>query len=534
MLTVCACFTFDSLEGDDIACRRIWRRCATVVLMALKDAAPPFILSLDIGTSSVRALMFDARGWRVAGIGAREPVTVRTAPDGAAEIDAGALFDAVGQCLDMALAQSASLIPPNAIGGVAVTTLAATLLALDRDGSPLTPIFTYADTRCTQDAAALRTRFDEREVHQRTGCLLRTSYWPAQLAWIRRTRPALFRQAASWATLGDYLELRLFGRRRISYSAASWTGLLDRTMLSWDLRLLGDLGVRPGQLAPLIDRDAPIQGLLPEHTARWTELAEIPWFPAIGDGAAANIGSGCAGPTRAAITIGTTGALRVALPDMEHVPSGLWCYRIDRHHALLGGATSEGGNVVAWLRETLRIDEDPNTLDRALAALPPDSHGLTILPFWAGERSPGWAGDARAVIAGLSLGVTPLDILRAGMEAVAYRFALILEQIEQAGVTPSVFVAGGGALLSSPAWMQIMTDVLGRPLIVATEPEVSARGAALLALDALGVTVDEDLIAANAAGFVPNPHHHARYRAAIARQQALYEKIVQRDDAASC
>ncbi|MGC9040437.1 MAG: FGGY-family carbohydrate kinase, partial [Roseiflexus sp.] len=130
--------------------------------------------------------------------------------------------------------------------------------------------------------------------------------------------------------------------------------------------------------------------------------------------------------------------------------------------------------------------------------------------------------------------VTPLDILRAGMEAVAYRFALILEQIEQAGVTPSVFVAGGGALLSSPAWMQIMTDVLGRPLIVATEPEVSARGAALLALDALGVTVDEDLIAANAAGFVPNPHHHARYRAAIARQQALYEKIVQRYDAASC
>ncbi len=498
--------------------------------MTPKDAALPFILSLDVGTSAVRALLFDARGWRVSGVDAREPVMLRTSPDGAAEIDASALFDAVGRCLDVALAQSATLIPPNAIGGVAVTTLATTLLALDSDGVPLTPIVTYADTRCAADAAALRTRLDERDIHQRTGCLLRTSYWPAQLAWLRRTRPALFRQAASWATLGDYLELRLFGRRRISYSAASWTGLLDRTMLSWDLRLLGNLGIRPGQLASLVDRDAPIAGLLPEHTARWAELAEIPWFPAIGDGAAANIGSGCVGPTRAAITIGSTGALRVALPEVERVPPGLWCYRVDRHRVLLGGATTEGGNVVAWLRETLRIDEDLDTLDRALATLPPDSHGLTILPFWAGERSPGWAGAARAAIVGLSLGVGPLDILRAGMEAIAYRFALILEQIEHAGVTPSIFVAGGGALLSSPAWMQIVTDVLGRPVIVAAESEVSARGAALLALAALGIAVDEETVAAHAAGFVPNPNNHARYRAAIARQQALYDKIVQRDE----
>lgn len=500
---------------------------ATVVLMTSKDAALPFVLSLDIGTSSVRAFVFDARGRRISGIGAREPLAVRVSSDGAAEIDAAELFDAVARCLDGALAQSVDLLPPNAIAGVAVTTLAPTLVALDRDGVPLTPVFTYADTRCAQDAAALQARLDEREIHQRTGCLLRTSYWSAQLAWLRRTRPAVFRQAAFWATFGDYLELRLFGRRRISYSVASWTGLLDRMLLSWDLRLLGELGLRPGQLASLVDRDVPIQGLLPEHTARWAELADVPWFPAIGDGAAASIGSGCSGPTRAALTVGTTGALRITLPTVAHVPAGLWCYRIDRHRALLGGATSEGGNVVAWLRDTLRIDEDPDVLDRALSALPPDGHGLTILPFWAGERSPGWSGDVRAAITGLSLGVTALEILRAGMESVAYRFALILEQIEQAGVTPSAFIAGGGALLASPAWMQIIADVLGRPLIIAAEPEVSARGAAILALDALGVAVDERDTATGAVGFVPNPDNYSRYRAAIARQQALYRRMFQ-------
>jgi len=491
-----------------------------------RDAVAPLILTLDIGTSSVRALMFDAQGRRVVSVAAREPVALRSSSDGASEIDADDLFGAIGRCLDTALAQAAPVASAGAIGAVAVATLATTMLALDHHGRPLTPIFTYADTRCASDAAALRARHVEHEIHQRTGCLLRTSYWPARLAWLRRTRPTIFRQAAAWATLGEFLELRLFGQRRISYSAAAWTGLLDRVTLSWDLRLLGELGVRPGQMAPLVDVDEPLQGLLPDHAARWSELVDVPWFPAIGDGAAANIGSGCATPARAAITLGTTGALRVILPEAPHVPPGLWCYRVDRRRALLGGATSEGGNVYAWLRETLRIDESPARLEHALAALPPDGHGLTVLPFWAGERSPGWAGDARATIAGLSLGTAPLDILRAGMEAVAYRFALILEQVEHAGVTPQTFVASGGALLASATWMQIMADVLGRSLTVATETEVSSRGVALLALEALNIHISDAHTAVSPTSFAPDAERHAIYRAAIERQQTLYRKLI--------
>lgn len=491
-----------------------------------KEIAQPLILTLDIGTSSTRALLFDAQGRRMTNVLAREPVALHSSSDGASEIDADELFEAIGRCLDTALAQTATLAPHATIGAVATTTLATTTLALDQHGRPLTPIYTYADTRCAEDAAALRRRHSEAEVHQRTGCLLRTSYWPARLAWLRRTRPALFRQAASWATLGEYLDLRFFGRRRVSYSAAAWTGLLDRAPLSWDLRLLGDLGIRPGQFAPLVDADQPLSGLLPEHAARWSELVDIPWFPAIGDGAAANIGSGCAVADRAAITMGTTGALRVVMPEVAQVPPGLWCYRVDRRRALLGGATSEGGNVYAWLRETLRIDESHATIDHALGELAPDGHGLTILPFWAGERSPGWAGDARAAVLGLSLGTTPLEILRAGMESVAYRFALILEQIERAGVAPRTFVAGGGALLSSATWMQIMADVLGRPLTVAGETEVSARGVALLALEALGIVVTDEASLANAARFIPDPRRHELYRAAIERQRGVYRALI--------
>ena len=272
-------------------------------------------------------------------------------------------------------------------------------MAIDAAGRPLTPLITYADTRNDADTVELRRRLDERAVHQRTGCLLRTSYWPARLAWFRRTQPEVWRAAARWITLGEYLELHLFGKCRVSTSVASWSGLLDRRRLEWDAPLLDTLSLSPGQLAPLADVSEPLSGLAQRFATRWPVLRDVPWFPAIGDGAAANIGSGCTGPDRIALTVGTTGAVRVALADVPEVPAGLWCYRIDRRRALLGGATSEGGNVYAWMQQTLKLGE-PDAVEQALAALPPDGHSLTVLPFLAGERSPGWAGDVRATISG--------------------------------------------------------------------------------------------------------------------------------------
>lgn len=341
---------------------------------------------------------------------------------------------------------------------------------------------------------------------------------------------------------------------------ASWSGLLNRATLRWDAPLLEALGVPQDALSPLADAAEPLAGLVPEYAARWPALRDVPWFPAIGDGAAANLGSGCAAPGRVALTVGTTGALRVVLFDDRgegasvggpsavvpaQVPAGLWCYRVDRRRALLGGATSEGGNVYAWMRETLRLGP-PAQVERAIAALPPDGHGLTMLPFVAGERSPGWAGDARATISGITLGTTPVEIVRAGLEAVAYRFALIAEALGARAPGPDEavranpahlisspqlptpqIVASGGALLASPAWMQIVADVLGRPVTASAEEEATSRGAALLALEALGaIPALEDVPAALGATYTPDAERHTTYRAAIARQRRLYEQII--------
>jgi len=520
--------------------------------IASADAQGPLILTIDIGTSSVRALLYDRQARLVSGIGAQERYEVRSAADGTSADDPDEALARIWRCLDATLAQAGQLA--EQIGAVALDTLVSNIMAIDASGHPLTPLITYADTRNAADAEALRRDLDEHAVHQRTGCLLRTSYWPARLAWFRRTQPDIWRYAARWITIGEYLELQLFGEARASYSVASWSGLLDRHALAWDAPLLDRLSLTPAQFSPLADVDAPLRGLRGRghdgraYAERWPALRDVPWFPAIGDGAAANVGSGAISPDRIALTVGTTGALRVVQPEVAEVPPGLWCYRVDRRHALLGGATSEGGNVYAWLRETLNLGA-PDAIEQALATLPPGAHGITVLPFLAGERSPGWAGDVRATIHGLGLNTTPIEILRASLEAIAYRFALIFEKLETEdvrlvsnsqiqGSSPkpqaSRLIASGGALLSSPAWIQIIADTLGRRVVASEEREATSRGVALLALESLGTirSLDE-LPAADGAVYEPNNANHTIYQAAIQRQRDLYERFYSKQEAVS-
>ncbi len=484
----------------------------------------PCVLTLDIGSSSIRVLAFDNQAQRLAGIESRADLHLHTTADGGSEADADQLFAIICRCIDGALEQLGA--SAYALRAVAVDSFVSNMLGVDQAGHPLTPVYTYADTRNTHDSELLRQQFDEYDVHQRTGCLLRSSYWPARLAWLRRTQTQTWDAVAHWITIGEYLEQRILGLARVGYSPASWSGLLDRQQLCWDTALLDALGLDDRRLSPLVDTNVAASGLTAAYAERWPALANVAWFPALGDGAAANIGSSCHRDNHVALTVGTTGALRIVRNHVERVPPGLWCYRVDGQRALLGGATSEGGNVFAWLQRTVQMG-DPAALEKALATQLPDGHGLQVLPLWAGERSPGWAGNARASIVGMTLGTRPIDIIQATLEAVAYRFAIIAEQLIPAASQVTI-IASGGALKSSPAWTQMIADAIGQPILMSEEPEATSRGAAILALESLGLIASPDELA-QAQGHIlqPDPQRNSIYKAAIKRQRALYSKLVQ-------
>jgi gluconokinase len=343
---------------------------------------------------------------------------------------------------------------------------------------------------------------------------------------LRATRRTAFRRTARWISLGEYLYQQLHGDVRVSQSIASGTGLLDVHRCQWDEEALRLAGIAAEHLSPLSDWDQPARSLRPGFASRWPELGDVPWYLALGDGGLANIGAGCVGPRWVCATIGTSSALRVLLDRPRvTVPWGTFVYRVDRRRYVLGGALSEGGNVVRWFTDTLGL-KPKKKFERAAGALPPDSHGLTVLPFWAGERSPNWRGDARAVIAGLSLGTQPVQMLRAAMEAITYQLVAVAGAMQKVVPRPESVIATGGQLIHSPAWSQMVADALDLRVTTSPEPEASSRGAALLVLHALGKLPKLwSSSPARGRSYRPRATVHARYERARRRQQRLYELL---------
>jgi len=487
------------------------------------------ILSLDVGSSSIRAGFFDNDGAPLEGLSSSCGHTLRLTPDGGAETDAERLFELLVECVDGALARRVgAAAAAGAHGGrieaVAFSTFWHSLLAVSGDGRPVSALTTWADTRSAAQAERLASDLDEEQTRARTGCVFNPSYFPARLLRYRETDPDLFRSADWWCSFGEYCYERLFGKRVCSISLASGSGLFNQERCAWDAPVLQYLGVDERALSVLGDIDSPLTGLRAPFSGRWPELRSVPWFPAVGDGACSNIGCGCAGPASVAVMVGTSGAMRAVVPSgpLAPLPRRLWRYRVDRRRLLTGGVLGNGGNVFDWMRSTLALPADHAALDSALLQREAGANGLAVLPFFTGERSVGWKPRARAVVAGMSLDTGPLDILQAGMEAVAYRFAAVQGLLDSALGQAARTVATGGALMRSRAWAQIIADVLGRPLALSRVQEASSRGAALLALEVLGIIRDPaDAPPLLGEVLTPREDRRAAHRAAADRQERL-------------
>lgn len=492
-------------------------------------ADQPSLLALDIGTSSTRAILYDARGVAIPGAHSQVTYQLTTSHEGEASVDADFLLGLVARTIDEVLQTAGERA--GQIAGVATSAFWHTLLPLDGTGRPLLPLLTWEDTRPQQAALELRSLLDEASTHRRTGTRLHACYWPAKIRWLAQTYPALAARTARYVSFGEYLHERLLGRAICSLSMASGTGLLNTRARAWDDEMLALLGLSPAQLPTLGDLPDTLQGLMPEFAARWPALHHVPWFPSIGDGAAANLGSNCATPSTWAVTMGTSSAMRVVVaPEQVEPAGGLWLYYVDKKRALLGGALSEGGNMLAWLKETLQIPTLAD-LDRQLCAMPPAAHGLTVLPQLAGERSPGWHPHAAMTISGVTLHTTPGEIALASLEAVIFQLAEVYDQLAHtlAGqIARPRLVANGGTLLKSTLLRQLLADTLACPLELSESSEASARGAALLALENLGLVPDlANLQPETTSVIQPDSARNTIYSAARARQQALYQKMLE-------
>jgi gluconokinase len=422
------------------------------------------ILALDVGSSSVRAQHFDSHG----------------EPDGKLRREAYESADP-----DDVVAAVRRVLHGHVPD--AISCFAHSLVAVDSNWNALTPILGWRDTRSAGAAERLVRQLGAAAVHARTGAFLHPSFWPAKLAWLAQDEPEIFRRAEWFVSFSDYLR----GAPETSLSMASTSGLLDLTTHEWDEELLAAVGV---------DRN------------RLPQIADVPVWS---DAACSNAGTGCTSLDRAALMVGTSGALRVLYaneqPQAQPKP-GLFLYLADERRVVEGGALSDGGNLYAWLERTLA------DASGSLAERDPSDHGLVFLPFLGGERSTGWNPEARGTIHGLTFATTPLDIRQAAYEGVAFRFAAIAELLPEVREV----VATGAGLLQDRDWIQIMADALVRPVSVSGVAEASLRGAAVLALERAGHRVAEAPIVEVVE---PRANKADAYRAAREGQQRLYDAL---------
>lgn len=443
------------------------------VVDATAPVAPgePVVLGIDLGTTATKVVAVSSDGRLHALAERRYPMD--TGPHGEATQDADVVLAGARE----ALAECVAACAGRPIAGLSFSAALHTLLPLDDDGRPLGPALSWADHRAVDVARAWRAEGGPAtELHRATGTPVHPMSPLVKLAWFAEHDPDLHRSARHWVGVKDYVLYRLTGRLVTDHSVASATGLLDMHHLTWFEPALTLAGVTADRLPELV----PPTEVLALQAAEGDLPAGLPVVAGAGDGPLANLGTGATRPGMAALSLGTSGALR-AVRDSPGVDERgrVFCYALADGLWVVGGAISNGGVVGAWAADAFGVP----VADLLVEAESADPDGLLALPYLLGERAPWWDPDLRAVLLGLRRDHGRAAITRAMVEGVAQQMALVADGLE--GVALTEVRATGGAF-RSPIWGHVIASALDRDLALTEDRGGSGLGAALLAWRALG------------------------------------------------
>lgn len=357
-----------------------------------------------------------------------------------------------------------------------------TLVGLDSAGNPITPAFNWADTRAS--TVATRLRADKAGVlHQATGTPVHTQSVMVKLAWLAESRGDLVQGVAHWCSLKDFVLAAFVGELVTDHSISSASGLLDMRTLRWSEDALAVAGVRPRQLPALVASTDVLA--LEAGTAAAVGLpAGLPVVCGGGDGPLANLGVGAVRPGVAALSLGTSGALRVPRdgPGVDE-RCRTFCYALADGLWVTGGAVSNGAVVAQWASDTFHADV--GVLLGEAAEVPAGARGLVALPYLLGERAPWWESDLTGALVGLRRIHGRAEITRALVEGVAVQLALVRDAVLDSGAEVDAVRATGGGF-RSPLWSRVVAAAMDMDIQLAQDSGGSALGAVLLGWRAIG------------------------------------------------
>jgi gluconokinase len=484
------------------------------------DRGRGIVVGVDVGTTATKVVAYRPDGSAVAAASRGYPL--RCPHPGWAEQDADEIVDAV---LD-AVAEVVSATR-DGVAAIGLSTVMHSLIGLDTAGRPLTPCSTFADSRAWPQALRLRRELGIGLYHA-TGTPIHPMAPLAKLVWFGEEQPEVARRVRRWISIKEYLLDRLCGSDVVDHAVASATGLFDLTSCDWHPGALAAAGIDRGQLGRPVPTSTIVDAMRHDIAGRLGVARATPVVVGASDGVLANLGAGAIRPGTAALSIGTSGAIRVTLRQPRTDPHmRTFCYALTDRHWVLGGATSNGGLVLRWLADDLFGGVDYKRLTAEAARVPAGSDGVLMLPYLTAERAPWWSPLRGGVLFGLRAEHHRGHVVRAALEGVALQLRLVADAMRAAGAGfERVRVTGG--FVESDVWLQIVADVLACELQVPRVEEVVAYGAALLAMRALRWIGDLDAVADEleiARTVPPDPVDNPRYDQVAARYFDLITRL---------
>ncbi|WP_056978498.1 gluconokinase [Lentilactobacillus senioris] len=483
-----------------------------------------YMLGVDIGTTSVKTVLYDLDG-KVQGYSNDGYDLYQDTPD-MAEEDPEEIFSAMSEGITEILRKAN--VKSGELKGVSFSCAMHSLILLDEDHKPLTRAITWGDNRSVQYADSLKASPEGMELYQKTGVPIHPMTPLSKMIWLRNDETELFNKARYFVGIKEYILYKLFGQLKEDYSIANATGLFNIYNLDWDDQALEIAGVTRDQLPELVDTTYQLHGLKEEYAKVFGMDSDVPFIIGASDGPLANLGVNAIKPGVVAVTIGTSGAVRVVTDKPRTDPKArVFCYYLAKDMWVIGGPVNNGGVVFRWVRDELcapekvtaeQLQVDPYDLLTDIAAkIPAGSDGLIFFPYLGGERAPIWDANARGSFFGLSRTHTRAHMIRATLEGIVYNLYTVMLALEEVVGKPTSIQANGG-FARSELWRQMLTDIFEQDVSIPESFESTALGAATLGMYSLGLIdslSEVSKFVGTTVAHHPNPENFEAYRELI-------------------
>ncbi|MYL70594.1 gluconokinase [Halobacillus litoralis] len=450
-----------------------------------------FMLGIDIGTTSTKAVLFSEKGEVIQKESQGYPL--HTPDISTAEQDPDEIFQAVVTVMTAIMDDHKD----KNISFVSFSSAMHSLIAVDKDGHPLTSCITWADNRSEAWTQKIKDEWNGHEIYRRTGTPIHPMSPLSKVTWMVQEHPEIDSITSKYIGIKEYIFYKFFNDYVLDHSLASATGMMNLEKLDWDEEALQVAGISRDKLSRLVPTTEAFTSCNRSLAAKIGIDPETPFIIGASDGVLSNLGVNAIGKGEVAVTIGTSGAIRTIINQPKTDEKGrIFCYALTEDHWVIGGPVNNGGMILRWIRDEFaaaeietakRLGIDPyEVLTKIADGVRPGAEGLIFHPYLAGERAPLWNPDVRGSFFGLTMSHKKEHMIRAALEGIIYNLYTVYLALVECMDTPVTRIQATGGFARSDVWRQMMADIFESEVAVPESYESSCLGACILGLYATG------------------------------------------------